>query len=125
MIKNVQEFYNTFDMQVRDSNRRLRRIDRASLKMNAWAQEISDEAMYQSTAMHHIEDVECVDILMPKDRLAHLICYVQETEARNVQHESDRQLIARFEQDRAVRLKYPAVEKAYQQYITMLELCRH
>ena len=60
-----------------------------------------------------------------KDRLAHLIAYVQETEARSVQHESDRQLIARFEQDRAVRLKYPAVEKAYQKYVTMLELCRH
>ena len=124
MIKTVQEFYNTFDMQVRDSNRRLRRIDRASIKMNAWAMEVSDAAMYQSTAMHHIEDVECVDVLMPKDRLAHLIAYVQETEARSVQHESDKQLIARFEQDRAVRLKYPAVEKAYQKYVTMLELCR-
>ena len=112
-------------MQVQTSNRRLRRIDRASLKMNAWAQEISDEAMYQSTAMHHIEEVECVDVLMPKDRLAHLIAYVQETEARNVQHESDRQLIAQYERDRAIRLKYPAVEKAYQKYVTMLELCRH
>ena len=125
MIRNEQEFFNTFDMQVQASNRRLRRIDRASLKMNAWAQEISDEAMYQSTAMHHIEEVECVDVLMPKDRLAHLIAYVQETEARNVQHESDRQLIAQYERDRAVRLQYPAAEKAYQKYVTMLELCRH
>jgi hypothetical protein len=124
MIKTVEEFYNTFDMQVRVSNRRLRRIDRASLKMNAWAMEVSDAAMYQSTATHSIEEVECVDVLMPKDRLAHLIAYVQETEARNVQHESDRQLIAQYERDRAIRLKYPSVEKAYQKYVTMLELCR-
>ena len=125
MIRNEHEFFNTFDMQVRASNRRLRRIDRASLKMNAWNYDISDAAMYQSTATHSIEEVECVDVLMPKDRLAHLIAYVQETEARNVQHESDRQLIAQYERDRAIRLKYPAVEKAYQNYVTMLELCRH
>ena len=124
MIRNEQEFFNTFDMQVQLSRRRLRRIDRASLKVNAWNYDISDAAMYQSTAMHSIDEVECVDILMPKDRLAHLIAYVQETEARSVQHETDRQLIARFERDRAVRLKYPAVEKAYQKYVTMLELCR-
>jgi len=124
MIRNEQEFFNIFNMQVQLSRRRLRRIDRASLKINAWAQEISDEAMYQSTAMHHIEDVECVDILMPKDRLGHLIAYVQENYAQNVRNESDRQLIAQFERDRAVRLKYPAVEKAYQKYVTMLELCR-
>ena len=124
MIKNEQEFYNTFDMQVQLSRRRLRRIDRASLKMNAWDYDVSDAAMYQSTAMHSIEEVECVDVLMPKDRLGHLIAYVQETEARSVQHETDRQLIAQFERDRVVRLKYPTVEKAYQKYVTMLELCR-
>lgn len=124
MIRNEQEFFNTFDMQVQLSRRRLRRIDRASLKMNAWSMEVSDAAMYQSTATHSIEEVECVDVLMPKDRLAHLIAYVQETEARNVQHETDRQLIAQYERDRVVRLKYPAVEKAYQKYVTLLELCR-
>ena len=124
MIKNEQEFFNTFDMQVRISQRRLRRIDRSLQKSNAWNYDISDAAMYQHTAMQAIEDVECVDVLMPRDRLAHLIAYVQETEARNDKHESDRQLIAQYERDRAVRLRYPAVERAYQKYVTMLELCR-
>ena len=124
MIKNEQEFFNVFDMQVRVSQRRLRRIDRTSHKMNAWNYDISDSAMYQHTASMAIEEVECVDVLMPKDRLAHLIAYVQETEAKNARHESDRQLIAQYERDRAVRLKYPTVEKAYQKYVTMLELCR-
>ena len=124
MIKDEKDFYNTFDMQVHHSNRKLRRIDRASFKVNAWAREISDEAMFQSTAMMQIEEVECVEILMPKDRLGHLVAYIQENYAQNVRNESDRQLIARYEQDRAVRLKYPAVEKAYQKYVTMLELAR-
>ena len=124
MIKNEQEFFNIFDMQVRVSNRRLRRIDRSFYKANAWNYDISDAAMYQHTASMAIEDVECVDVLMPKDRLAHLIAYVQETEAKNARHESDRQLIAQYERDRAVRLQYPAVEKAYQKYVTLLELCR-
>ena len=124
MIRNEQQFFNTFDMQVRPSQRRLRRIDRISHRMNAWDYNVSDEAMWQATATHAIEEVECVDILMPKDRLAHLIAYIQETEAQNVRNESDRQLIARYEQDRSVRLRYPAVEKAYQKYVTMLELCR-
>ena len=124
MIKNEQEFFNTFDMQVQLSQRRLRRIDRSYYKTNAWNYTISDSMLYQHTASHAIEEVECVDILMPKDRLAHLIAYIQETEAKDVKHESDRQLIARYERDRAVRLQYPAVEKAYQKYVTLLELCR-
>jgi hypothetical protein len=124
MIKNEQEFFNIFDMQVRLSQRRLRRIDRSHYKTNAWNYDISDSMMYQHTAIMAAEEVECVDILMPKDRLGHLVAYIQETEAKNVRNESDRQLIARYEQDRAVRLKYPAVEKAYQKYVTMLELCR-
>jgi hypothetical protein len=124
MIKNEQEFFNIFDMQVRVSQRRLRRIDRVSQKLNAWDITVSDSAMYQHTASMAIEEVECVDVLMPKDRLAHLIAYVQETEAKNARHESDRQLIAQYERDRAVRLKYPTVEKAYQKYVMLLELAR-
>lgn len=119
-----ERFYNEHDMQVRDSQRRLRRIDRVSQRFNAWDITISDSALYQYTAMQAVEEVECVDVLMPKDRLAHLIAYVQETEAKNARHESDRQLIAQYERDRAVRLKYPTVEKAYQKYVMLLELAR-
>lgn len=124
MIRNEQEFFNIFDMQVRLSQRRLRRIDRSYYKTNAWNYDISDSMMYQHTATEAVEEVECVEILMPKDRLGHLVAYVQETEAKDVRNESDRQLIAKYERDRAVRLQYPAVEKAYQKYVTMLELCR-
>jgi hypothetical protein len=124
MIKDEQEFFNIFDMQVRLSQRRLRRIDRSYYKTNAWNYDISDSMMYQHTATMAAEEVECVDILMPKDRLAHLIAYVRETEEENVRSRTDRQLIAQYERDRSVRLEYPAVERAYQKYVTMLELCR-
>ena len=85
---------------------------------------ISDDMMYQNTASFAIQEVECVEIVMPKDRLGHLWAYFQETEAKNRANESDRQLIAQYERDRSVRLQYPTVEKAYQKYVTLLELCR-
>jgi hypothetical protein len=119
-----QEFYNQYNMQVRPSQRRLRRIDRASQKLNSWQYTISDEAMYQYTAVQAIEDVECVEVLMPKDRLESIISYIQYAEHEFDKHAKDQQLMARFERDRLIRLQYPAVEKAYQKYVTLLELCR-
>lgn len=123
-MDHYQRFYNEFEMHVRDSNRKLRRIDRASNRLNAWDIEVSDSALYQSTAMHYIKDVDCVEVLMPKDRLQHIVDYIKYAEDAHDKHETDRQLIARYERDRLVRLKYPAVEKAYQKYVDLLELCR-
>lgn len=123
MDKN-QEFYNQYDMQVRSSQRRLRRIDRVSQRMNAWDITVSDSTMYQFTAMQAIEDVECVEVLMPKDRLESIVSYIQYAEHEFDKHARDQQLMARFEKDRLIRLQYPAVEKAYQKYVTLLELCR-
>ena len=119
-----QDFYNQYDMQVRPSQRRLRRIDRVSQRMNSWDITVSDTAMYQYTAMQAIEDVECVEVLMPKDRLESIISYIQYAEHEFDKHARDQQLMARFEKDRLIRLQYPAVEKAYQKYVTLLELCR-
>jgi hypothetical protein len=61
---------------------------------------------------------------MPKDRLEHIIDFVQEAEIASEKHTSERRLIARYEQDRIVRLANPTVEKAYQKYQMMLELAR-
>jgi hypothetical protein len=117
------EFFRKFDMQVQPSRRKLRRIPNMWQHTNAWNYSISDAATFQYQTMP-IEEVDCVDVLMPKDRLEHLIAYVQETEARDAERQSDRQLIYRYEQDRNVRLNNPAVEKAYQRYVTLLELAR-
>ena len=119
-----QKFYNEYDMQVKLSQRRLRRIDRLSNRMNSWDITVSDSAMYQYSAMQAIEEVECVEVLMPKDRLQNLVDYIKYAEDAYEKHETDKQLMARYERDRLVRLKYPSVEKAYQKYVTLLGLCK-
>jgi hypothetical protein len=74
--------------------------------------------------MSPIEEVECVEILMPRDRLDSLIGFVEDAEGHYKRLDSERQLMARYEQDRCVRLDNPTVEKAYQKYIMLLELAR-
>jgi hypothetical protein len=123
-MKTEQEFYRKFDMQVRASHRKLRRIPNMWQHTNAWNYTVSDSAMYQYTATHAIEEVECVEILMPRDRLEHIIGFVQEAEIARETHNLERGLIARYEQDRCVRLDNPTVEKAYQKYVMLLELAR-
>ena len=117
-----QHFYNQMEMHVRDSNRTLRRLRRPPLpQVNAWDVTMSDEMLYQQV---YADEVPCVDILMPKDRLQTIINYIKYAESEIDKHETDKKLMARYERDRVVRLNNPAVEKAYQHYCTLLELCR-
>jgi len=117
-----QHFYNQMEMHVRDSNRTLRRLRRPPLpQINAWDVTMSDEMLYQQV---YADEVPCVEILMPKDRLETIINYIKYAESEIEKHTTDRQLMARYERDRVVRLNNPAVEKAYQHYCTLLELCR-
>jgi len=121
------EFFKKFDMQVHPSHRKLRRFDRLSQRMNAWNIAVSDDAFYQQLNQHttmQIEEVDCVEILMPKDRLGHIIDYINECEDQIEKFRTDRQLMHRYEQDRSVRLRNPAVENAYQKYVMLLELAR-
>jgi hypothetical protein len=116
-----QEFFNKFDMRVEQSRRKLRRIPNMWQHTNAWNHTISDAATYQTLP---IEEVDCVDILMPADRLQDIIAYITDCEDSVRQQHTDRQLMYRYEQDRYVRLNNPAVEKAYQKYVILLELAR-
>ena len=118
-----QEFFRKFDMQVQPSRRKLRRIPNMWQHANAWNYSVSDNAMYQQTTFP-IEEVDCVDILMPADRLDSLIGFVTDAEGHYKRLDSERQLMARYEQDRNVRLANPTVEKAYQKYVMLLELAR-
>lgn len=122
-MKTEQEFFRKFDMQVHASHRKLRRMPNMYQYSNAWHHSISDSAAYQYQ-MPPIEEVDCVEILMPRDRLEHLIGFVQEAEIASEKYNSERRLIARYEQDRCVRLDNPTVEKAYQKYVMLLELAR-
>ena len=117
------EFFKKFDMQVQASHRKLRRIPNMWQHTNAWNYSISDSAMYQHQTFP-IEEVDCVEVLMPQDRLQHIIDYINYCEDQVEHYKTDRQLMARYEQDRIVRLANPAVEKAYQKYVMLLELAR-
>jgi hypothetical protein len=116
-----QEFFKKFDMQVYPSSRKLRRIPNMWQHSNAWNHTVSDQAMYTTMP---IEEVDCVDILMPADRLQHIIDYITDCEDQLKEHKSDRQLMYRYEQDRSVRLANPAVETAYKKYVMLLEIAR-
>ena len=118
-----QEFFNKFDMQVQHSHRKLRRVPNMWQHTNAWNYSISDSAMYQHQTFP-IEEVECVEVLMPKDRLGSIIDYINHCELKAEQAGSERQLMASYERDRVVRLKKTAVEKAYQKYVILLEIAR-
>ena len=117
-----QEFFRKFDMQVQPSHRKLRRIPNMYQHTNAWNYSVNDSAMYQHS--FPIEEVDCVDILMPKDRLGSIIDYINYCELKAEQAGSERQLMASYERDRVVRLNNPAVEKAYQKYVMLLEIAR-
>ena len=118
-----EKFFRKFDMQVYASNRKLRRIPNMWQHTNAWNYSISDAATYQYQTMP-IEEVDCVEVLMPKDRLDSIIDFINEAERQAERSHGDRQLMARYEQDRTVRLHNPVVEKAYQKYVMLLELAR-
>ena len=118
-----QEFFKKFDMQVMPSRRKLRRASSMWSRTHAWNMSISDYAAYQHRAFP-IEEIDCVEILMPKDRLDSLIGFVTDAEGHYKNLASERQLMARYEQDRNVRLNNPAVENAYQKYVMLLELAR-
>jgi len=118
-----EEFFRKFNMQVQPSHRKLRRVPNMWQQMNP--RNYTDAATHQF--MHNsmpIEEVDCVDILMPQDRLTSMISFIHDAEAHYKRYDSDRQLMARYEQDRNVRLNNPAVEKAYQKYVMLLELAR-
>jgi hypothetical protein len=118
-----EEFFRKFDMQVQPSRRKLRRITNMWQHVNAWNVSVSDTAAFQHPNFP-VETVDCVEILMPLDRLGHIVDYINEAERQVEHYKTDRQLMARYEQDRVVRLNNPAVEKAYQKYVMLLELAR-
>ena len=102
-----QHFYNQMEMHVRDSNRTLRRLRRPPLpQINAWDVTMSDDVLYQQV---YAEEVPCVEIFMPKDRLETIINYIKYAEDEIDKHDTDKKLIARYERDRIVRLNNPAV----------------
>jgi len=117
------DFFRKYEMQVYPSNRKLRRVPRDFLKTNSWNVKISDELLYQEN-FFRVEEVDCVDVTMPKDRLQELEDMIAWYEGRehNIRHNED--VVQKLRQDERVRIEYPVVQQAYMKYLNLLELCR-
>ena len=119
--KMTDKFFQRYEMNVQPSRRKLRRANRDLFKTNAWNVAISDEMLYQNFA---IEEVECVDVVMPKDRLKELEEILEWYEEYDHKIKHSISISEQLMEDKRVRIENPAVAKAYQKYITLLELAR-
>ena len=122
----TEKFYNRFEMQVRPSNRQLRRMKPLHLRTDVWNTHLSDQLIWNVT--ESAEEVECVDIVMPRDRLVELEKWLRhyeraEEEWRNHISRSD-EIWAQHHKDAKVRIRNSAVQQAYDHYLTLLNLCR-
>lgn len=123
MAMNTREFYDEFEMQVRTSHHRLRRMKPKHLRSDVWNTHLTDELVWNLTEA--AEEVECVEVLMPQDKLEELmklISYYQRMEEDLKKHRYD--VIAEMREDERVRIKYPNVQQAWDHYVTLLNLCR-
>lgn len=119
----TDKFNNHYEMQVRPSTRKLRRIPRSYQRVNMWDVRINDSMLYQHSTIP-IEEVDCVEILMPADRLKELEELIDWYEGKEELIKRQEDIIKMLRRDERVRLENPVVQKAYMKYLTLLELCR-
>ena len=100
----------------------MRRIPRMRQFTNIWNVDVSDSAVYQHT--FDVEEVDCVDVTMPADRLEELESMIEWYEQREHKIKHQEEIVEMLRRDERVRIEYPAVQKAYMKYLTLLELCR-
>ena len=88
-----------------------------------WDITISDEMLYQHSTVP-IEEVDCVEILMPQDRLEELENLLKWYEDKETHSKNYEDVLKQLRADERVRIENPVVLKAYQKYKNLLELCR-
>ena len=118
-----KDFFRKYEMQVMPSQRKLRRIPRNFQNTNMWNVKISDELLYQDN-IFKVEEVDCVDVVMPTDRLQELEDMLAWYEDKEHKIKHNDEIVAMLRRDERVRIEYPAVQAAYKKYLTLLELCR-
>ncbi len=89
---------------------------------NLWNIDASDAAVYQHTL--DVEEVDCVDVTMPVDRLQELEDMISWYEDKEQKNRHNNEIVAMLRKDERVRIENPAVQKAYMKYLMLLELCR-
>ena len=114
----LERFFQRFDMKVRDSYQTIAKMKPQTIPLySPHFSNVVDSTCY-------VERLNCVEILMPRDRLqtiAELIDYYESFDNPNLH---GNELIARMRADEQVRLNNPTVKAAYEKYRTLLELCR-
>ncbi len=119
----TDKFFQRYEMKVHPSRRKLRRMKRPDARVNPWDTHISD-VMLHTYYLNAVEEVDCVDIVMPADRLKELeeILEWHEQYEHKIKYSGD---VAKYLlEDKRVRIENPAVAKAYEKYIMLLELAR-
>lgn len=88
-----------------------------------WDVDIDDSMLYSHNSIP-IEEVDCVEILMPADRLEEIENMIAwyEGKERHIKNYTD--IIEQFRADERVRIENPIVARAYEKYKTLLELVR-
>ena len=118
------QFYNKFQMEVKDGAYPLRRIKNEH-KINPFHYEISDSMAYTASLALQVEEVETVSIRMPKDQLEHLQRLLEHYEMNECKIKSQESLLAQMREHQRIRLANPIVNKAYEKYLILLELVRY
>ena len=118
------KFYTKFQMEVREDSYRLRRI-KDEYKINPFSVTISDSMTYNASLAVQVEEVETVNIRMPKDQLEHLQRLLEHYEMNECKIKSQESLLAQMREHQRVRMAHPMVDKAYSKYLMLLELVRH
>ena len=118
------KFNDHYEMHVRPSTRKLRRIPRNYQKFNMWDVDIDDSMLYSHNAIQ-IEEVDCVEIIMPADRLKELEDLIAWYEGKERHIKNYTEIIEQYRADERVRIENPIVQKAYDKYKTLLELTRN
>lgn len=119
----TDKFQDQYEMHVLPSSRKLRRIPRSYQKFNMWDVDIDDSMLYSHNSIP-IEEVDCVEILMPVDRLQELEDIIAWYKSKEKYIKGYEDVIGMLKADERVRIENPPVQKAYRKYLTLLELCR-
>jgi hypothetical protein len=120
------KFFRKFEMKVLPSRHKLRRMKPQHLRTEVWNTHLSDQLVWDMNEA--AEEVECVDIVMPKDKLVELESwlehYARAEDDWRKQSVRSGEIIAQYHKDQQVVIENPTVAAAYHKYRMLLELAR-
>lgn len=123
------EFCEKYDAQVTASDKKFRRLSRSALDI-IWAKTDADNVDFSKFI--ETNDVECVNICMPKDRFEALIEHNDWIRKAGLQDNNYFQntvmrvsvIAIEHEKECLIRQENPAVKSAYEKYKSLLKLVK-